>query len=113
MPGTPDTLSVWLAGGMLTTWMRLKYPHILDGAIAGSAPIWSYLGEVRPTRSTEHQSLHAQACLQGTEASVSVSEPCMILPAHQGKVHKHKLPWHSADRVKSRQRLKAKLLHSA
>ncbi len=35
------------AGGMLATWMRIKYPHILDGAIAGSAPIWSYLGEVR------------------------------------------------------------------
>ena len=33
------------AGGMLASWMRLKYPHILDGAIAGSAPIWSYLGE--------------------------------------------------------------------
>ncbi len=30
---------------MLATWMRIKYPHILDGAIAGSAPIWSYLGE--------------------------------------------------------------------
>ncbi len=33
-------------GGMLATWMRIKYPHILDGAIAGSAPIWTYLGEV-------------------------------------------------------------------
>ena len=33
------------AGGMLASWMRLKYPHILDGALAGSAPIWSYLGE--------------------------------------------------------------------
>jgi len=30
---------------MLASWMRLKYPHILDGAIAGSAPIWSYFGE--------------------------------------------------------------------
>ncbi|BDA40679.1 Lysosomal Pro-X carboxypeptidase [Coccomyxa sp. Obi] len=35
-------------GGMLATWMRIKYPHILDGAIAGSAPIWSYLGEDPP-----------------------------------------------------------------
>ena len=33
-------------GGMLGTWMRIKYPHILDGMVAGSAPIWSYLGEV-------------------------------------------------------------------
>ena len=36
----------WGAGGMLTAWMRLKYPHIIDGGIAGSAPIWVYLGEV-------------------------------------------------------------------
>ena len=35
-----------VTGGMLGTWMRLKYPHILDGMVAGSAPIWSYLGEV-------------------------------------------------------------------
>ncbi|CAK0734809.1 hypothetical protein CVIRNUC_000484 [Coccomyxa viridis] len=35
-------------GGMLATWMRIKYPHILDGAIAGSAPIWSYFGEDPP-----------------------------------------------------------------
>ncbi|KAK9801908.1 hypothetical protein WJX73_002094 [Symbiochloris irregularis] len=32
-------------GGMLAAWMRFKYPHILNGAIAGSAPIWTYLGE--------------------------------------------------------------------
>ncbi|KAK9809908.1 hypothetical protein WJX72_001411 [[Myrmecia] bisecta] len=35
-------------GGMLASWMRLKYPHILDGAIAGSAPIWSFFGEDPP-----------------------------------------------------------------
>jgi len=35
-------------GGMLATWFRMKYPHLLDGAIAGSAPIWTYYGEDPP-----------------------------------------------------------------
>jgi pimeloyl-ACP methyl ester carboxylesterase len=35
-------------GGMLATWFRLKYPHLLDGAIAASAPIWTYKGEDPP-----------------------------------------------------------------
>ena len=29
-------------GGMLASWARLKYPHVWDGAIAGSAPIVSF-----------------------------------------------------------------------
>lgn len=35
-------------GGMLGSWMRIKYPHILDGVIAGSAPIWNFFGEDPP-----------------------------------------------------------------
>jgi lysosomal Pro-X carboxypeptidase len=35
-------------GGMLASWFRLKYPHVVDGAIAGSAPIWAFEGENPP-----------------------------------------------------------------
>ncbi|GMF11284.1 unnamed protein product [Phytophthora lilii] len=32
-------------GGMLGSWFRMKYPHIIDGVIAASAPILSYFGD--------------------------------------------------------------------
>jgi pimeloyl-ACP methyl ester carboxylesterase len=33
-------------GGMLASWLRIKYPSAVDGAIAASAPIWSFKGAV-------------------------------------------------------------------
>jgi lysosomal Pro-X carboxypeptidase len=36
-------------GGMLSAWWRLKYPQVVDGAIAGSAPILQFTNLTDPT----------------------------------------------------------------
>lgn len=35
-------------GGMLAAWMRMKYPHVILGAHASSAPIMFFPGSVSP-----------------------------------------------------------------
>lgn len=33
-------------GGMLAAWMRMKYPAVIEGALASSAPIWQFTGMI-------------------------------------------------------------------
>jgi len=66
-------------GGMLSAWFRQKYPHIIDGAIAASAPLIAFDGLSSPYDSSTYWASVSQdfsteggcpaACAQNIRAS--------------------------------------------
>jgi lysosomal Pro-X carboxypeptidase len=59
-------------GGMLAGWFRMKYPDIIDGAIAASAPIWQLAETVR----TETLDMQAVAITKGVSAVGGATDQC-------------------------------------
>ena len=57
-------------GGMLAAWMRMKFPHIIQGAHASSAPIMFFPGSVSPYAFNELVTRQWEKYRPGTKQSV-------------------------------------------
>ena len=86
-------------GGMLAAWFRLKYPHLMDGAIAGSAPIWTYYGEDPPydtgsfaaivTRDATSAAGAAPQCAPNARVRAAAAFPLSVAPAPHPPTNLH------------------------
>ena len=57
-------------GGMLAAWMRMKFPHVIHGAHASSAPIMFFPGSVSPYAFNELVTRQWEKYRAGTKQSV-------------------------------------------
>ena len=59
-------------GGMIAGWFRIKYPEVIDGVIAASAPIWQLAGTVQ----RETLDMQAVAITRGVSAAGGATDQC-------------------------------------
>jgi pimeloyl-ACP methyl ester carboxylesterase len=59
-------------GGMLAGWFRMKYPDVIDGAIAASAPIW----QLAETVERETLDMQAVAITRGVSSAGGATDQC-------------------------------------
>jgi len=61
-------------GGMLASWIRMRYPNVFHGALAASAPIWDFQGQIArngeqfATIATRDYALSGPFCAAGIRA---------------------------------------------
>jgi lysosomal Pro-X carboxypeptidase len=48
-------------GGMMAAWFRLQYPHLIEGVVSASAPIWSFLDMHPPYDSSAYLRIVTEA----------------------------------------------------
>ena len=70
-------------GGMLASWMRMKYPHIIQGAHAASAPILFFPGTVSPYAFNELVTRSYKAAVQDIDCSAIVKKGLLLLNSYK------------------------------